>query len=482
MVDLPEGVYRVMASTHLKNTEVKICVFHQYAKKGESKQRFYTSSHVTDEKGLLPILPFTYLKPEVWELFCNFSDDGPPQETLTISIKEITAQIKPQLQIILNQEHFILEKDENSILISGVIKNRQNFGELTEPFEGKLYSQLRNSHNGEVLLSNQEPVLQQLPYSFNQVINNINWSMELILGELILLDQNLDIVTRESFTITINLEQLLHRGKYKRYNNQIELLQWNKSVHNYEQFPHSDGQVLPPKIPTNPGSYRTKVIDLPRFSRSQNNNSAPCLPQNNGHQTTDNSSSLVTKPHHGSGLSLPQIKPRSVKVDQEFASLNLESRFFSRLYNLAVLPQNNHDKSEEKPSFDEQEIPVFRGNISDFITQQQLDFLSVPSPILNVFSEEIKAGNPLNINLKIPKYTNNISVKLWLQDRQTRSLLIEPIYVHGFILNDQNELETTTELTIPFGSLELVVEAIAIDHKTKRESYKTSLILPVSPV
>jgi hypothetical protein len=465
--NLPEGVYRIVASTKLKNKEIKVCVLHQYMNKGESKQRFYTSSHLTDDQGILPILPFTDLKPEVWQLFTNFREDGPPEETLVISIQPTPLNSsQPQLQIVLNQEHFILESDENSVLISGIVKYRQNIEELTEPFEGKLYYQLRNPQTGEILLSNEENILGQLPHSFQQIINNINWPLELILGELILVEQNSTILTRKSFSITINLEQLLHQGKYKRYNNHVELFRFDKSATKIEKFNHSNGQILPPKIPSNHLFQRTKIIDLPKFSQPQTQKSTTTL-NKHGYQ-----------PEHNSAFCLSQVKPKSPKIDQEFASLNLENRFFSRLYNLALLTQNNQ-KILERSSVSE-EIPVFREEISTIITHNQLDSLSVPTPILTVLSEEIKAGNWLEINITLPNYTNDISVKIWLQDRQTRAIIIEPIYIYGFLLNVDQQLETTTKITIPGGSVEVLLEAIAIDQKTKRESYKTSLILPVS--
>jgi hypothetical protein len=455
--DLPEGIYRIMALTDLKNTEIKVCVLHQYLKKGESKQRFYTSSHVSDEKGLLPILPFTHLKPQTWELFCHFTNDGPPKETLTIAVKEIKENFKPQLQIVLNQEHFILEADEKTILIAGIIKHRYNIGELTEDLEGKLYYQLRNSRTGEILLSKEEDILTSLPHSFKHIINNINWSEELLLGEVILADKNLNIITRESFTITINLEQLLHRGKYKRYSHHIELFRFDKPLNNFEQFNHSNGQVLPPKIASNNTFYRRKIIDLPRFSNPLD-------------------SSTVTESQESFSS---QVKPKSLKIDQEFASLNLENRFFSRLHNLAIITRNTQPKIEPESTLVVQDMPRVKEDIPSIITNHQLDTLSVPSPILTILSEEIVSGTCLDIKISVPRYTNNISVKLWLQDRQTRSLLIEPISVHGFILNEDQELETTTRLKIPYGSVEILLEAIAIDNKTKRESYKTSLILPL---
>ncbi len=481
IINLPEGIYRVMASTHVKNSEVKICVLHQYSKKGESKQRFYTSAHKTDDKGLLPILPFTYLKREVWELVANFTDDELTKKTLTIKVKELPVKInKPQLQIILNQEHFILDTN-NSILVSGIIKNRHNTGDLTETFAGYLYCQLRNAQTGQVLLSKQEKIIGQFPYTFTQEIDNINCSEELILGEIILVDENFDILTRECITITVNLKQLLHQGKYKRNKNQLKLIQFDKSINTCEQqYHHLKGDILPPKMSLHGWKEESKhYLDLPTFSQKKSQQSFLA--------SNKNPSSLVKENSNNNNLFCLKIKSESVSVNQEFAKLNLEERFLSRLHDLAVFVDNQEEQNsleavknnKAKSNKIEKKSTVFNQPISEIITYDQLEILSVPAPILTISQEQIRAGDIINIKVKCPSHSNPISIKLWLQDRQTRSLLTEPMYLSDFILNPEKQLETSIELNTPKGSLEATLEAVTIDDKTQRESYKTSVTLPI---
>lgn len=72
-------------------------------------------------------------------------------------------------------------------------------------------------------------------------------------------------------------------------------------------------------------------------------------------------------------------------------------------------------------------------------------------------------------------------VKLWLQDRQTRSLLNEPTWLTNFSTNGRGEVEAIGEIAIPYSSVEIQFEAIAIEMSTQRQSYKVSLSRLVGP-
>jgi hypothetical protein len=95
---------------------------------------------------------------------------------------------------------------------------------------------------------------------------------------------------------------------------------------------------------------------------------------------------------------------------------------------------------------------------------------------------EVVAGQSLLVKVKLPNLLAKLYVKLWINDRQTRTLLDGPRYLIDFVPNGHDELETITQLTVPMGSLEIQLEAIAIETATKRESYKaTAAILVVPP-
>ncbi|MBW4574862.1 MAG: hypothetical protein KME08_06200 [Aphanothece sp. CMT-3BRIN-NPC111] len=105
----------------------------------------------------------------------------------------------------------------------------------------------------------------------------------------------------------------------------------------------------------------------------------------------------------------------------------------------------------------------------------------LPPPELVVPTGELTAGQPVAIRVKLPPDSAHIYVKLWVQDRQSRSLLDGPRWLVDFSSNGSGTLEAMTQLTVPFGSLEIRLEAIAIDTTTQRESHKVTVDRVVVP-
>ncbi|MCY7407158.1 MAG: hypothetical protein LH631_07205 [Alkalinema sp. CAN_BIN05] len=107
----------------------------------------------------------------------------------------------------------------------------------------------------------------------------------------------------------------------------------------------------------------------------------------------------------------------------------------------------------------------------------------VPTPSLEIEAvDEVVAGQSLMVKVKLPMIQPKLYVKLWINDRQTRTLLDGPRYLVDFVPDAQYRLmEATTTFTVPLGSLEIQIEAIAIETATKREGYKVSSALAVVP-
>lgn len=108
---------------------------------------------------------------------------------------------------------------------------------------------------------------------------------------------------------------------------------------------------------------------------------------------------------------------------------------------------------------------------------------SIPTPRLEIEAvTEVIAGQSLAIKLKLPNLQPKLYVKLWINDRATRTLLDGPRYLIDFLPSTEPDtLEATTTLTVPLGSLEIQIEAITIETATQRESYKASAPLSVIP-
>jgi len=105
----------------------------------------------------------------------------------------------------------------------------------------------------------------------------------------------------------------------------------------------------------------------------------------------------------------------------------------------------------------------------------------VPVPILEMMDDEIVAGKLIRIRVKLPDLAPKIYVKLWVNDRQTRSLLDGPRWLVDFLPNGFGELEANTQLIAPLGSVEMRIEAIAVEMQTQRESQKVGLDREVLP-
>jgi hypothetical protein len=105
----------------------------------------------------------------------------------------------------------------------------------------------------------------------------------------------------------------------------------------------------------------------------------------------------------------------------------------------------------------------------------------VPTPDLHVTSGELVAGKPVNIRVRLPNLLPRIYVKLWINDRQTRSLLEGPRWLMDLLPNGHGALEATTQLIVPLGSLDIRFEAIAVEVQTQRESHKISVDRSVVP-
>lgn len=111
---------------------------------------------------------------------------------------------------------------------------------------------------------------------------------------------------------------------------------------------------------------------------------------------------------------------------------------------------------------------------------RQLD-LPIPAPELSIPTNELAAGEPVIVRVKLPPHSSRLCVKLWVQDRQSRSLLDGPRWLMDLIPDRTGEQEALTQLTIPFGSMEIRFEAIAVDIDSQRESHKVAVDCIVVP-
>ncbi|MBD2293167.1 hypothetical protein H6G06_06625 [Anabaena sphaerica FACHB-251] len=65
------GKYRVLARSHLANTDVEVRVIHSSIQEVPPKRRIFKRLRRTNADGLMAVIPFTDLKPGIWELRCS---------------------------------------------------------------------------------------------------------------------------------------------------------------------------------------------------------------------------------------------------------------------------------------------------------------------------------------------------------------------------------------------------------------------------
>ena len=70
-LEISEGRYRVLARSHLRNTDVEIRITHSSIQEVPPKRRIQKRSQRTNSEGLVAVIPFTHLSPGIWELQCT---------------------------------------------------------------------------------------------------------------------------------------------------------------------------------------------------------------------------------------------------------------------------------------------------------------------------------------------------------------------------------------------------------------------------
>ncbi len=106
---------------------------------------------------------------------------------------------------------------------------------------------------------------------------------------------------------------------------------------------------------------------------------------------------------------------------------------------------------------------------------------SLPVPQLYVPEGELISGKLVMVRVQLPEIRPNTGVKLWVKDYQTRWLMDGPHLLTNLLPNHLGCLEVLTQLQIPFGCLEIRLEAIAVDLTTDQESDKAMVVKSVIP-
>jgi hypothetical protein len=105
----------------------------------------------------------------------------------------------------------------------------------------------------------------------------------------------------------------------------------------------------------------------------------------------------------------------------------------------------------------------------------------LPIPQLHVPEGELIADKLIIVRVVLPEVPPQVVVKLWVEDYQTRWLLDGPHLLTNLLPSGLGGLEVMTQLKIPFGCIEIRIEAIALDLTTQQESHKVTTVRTVIP-
>ncbi|MEG4810762.1 hypothetical protein QUA82_26155 [Microcoleus sp. F8-D3] len=504
-----------------------------------------------------------------------------------------TSQPKPgvKLELVLDRETFVTQLGR-PLIISGKIDIPQQPQQSrktatlipeSEALELKqligsaqLQIYLRDPQTSKILAEIQQPMPEQVPPCIFACVTYIptECKSRLILGEAILSSGGVTLATK-LFTITARLEHLLEEIKdnFIEEKHQAEpsptaskqpgsaknlsfLKLVQKSLDPPSPAEAPSKEALPPLL----ASRQTPSaggLELPAFgnklpdsSRSQLlseiSNSPGTAAESIDPQTkpsdipnptkTAEIGAIDQKPENSPDLetTAPETQPAPTK--QAFQTLNVESRFWSRLSSLASNGEspdwlkattlsptskaaaNSSDEiavvEESSPT---QQQPGTGETISDpkSTSPEAREFVVfddppqpkqvaqktatvaaedtpptpyvlpedelVPMPVLELPRAEIIAGQAVKVQVQLPELMPRIYVKVWVYDRQTYLILDGPRWITEFKSNGLGNVRASIELEIPYGCMEVEFEAIAVEMQTQRESHKISIHRQVLP-
>ncbi len=113
------------------------------------------------------------------------------------------------------------------------------------------------------------------------------------------------------------------------------------------------------------------------------------------------------------------------------------------------------------------------------------DLPEMALPVISVPMGDLVAGELVTITVRTRPSAFKPFIKLWMVDRQSRSLVIEPKLLTNLKPDALGDLEATTQMRVPMDCLDVQIAAITIDMATQQESSKAVVnrhIIPASQI
>ncbi|MGG6265151.1 hypothetical protein ACQ4M3_06835 [Leptolyngbya sp. AN03gr2] len=423
----------------------------------------------------------------------SYEEDKPPQVARfgdsEISIEQI-------------QETYIANRGE-PLTISGQITAT----ELTH-LDGELRICLRDPQTSRTLLDTHE-ILNQASLPFNLVYRvtlPVELETQLILGEITLHDVQVEgkpIIATQSFTLMSDVNELLDAMQQARKDDRamaedmLDLPATNPAVpqslnlaflnliaapKNPEaaNFASKESQTLPPQL-HQPNPYARKKLDLPNFGVQPDG----AFPDPDARQLEIPLTDAPAPPE--APVEEPKEEPKEepvlAPVEEPIAELKVQAddRDLLVLDEISLDLQPSPDQVidefvvDDEPILPLTDLIVSRRQTQSDRAQNPLllpEDQPVPDPIVTLSESELTRGATTIARIKLPDILPKIYVKAWISDRQSRSLVEPPRWIIDFKPDGHGKLEATTEIKVPFDSVEIRIEAIAVEVMTNRESRK----------
>lgn len=424
-------------------------------------------------------------------------------------------------QVVLNLDREILVRDrQQSMLISGYIKmsddNRNS--QPNQLFYGQLTYQVRNPQTAAIITNIQQDLLPEtLPIKFQHQLEIASeQEIPLLLGEVILssqVNETVTILDRQTFHVTAEVNQLWESvadsqsDEDTKSAESTDLLELTTETQTEEPLNSeiSESTVTtesqPPESTSAVEQKQNSEIDLEAPLREESESEEALSQANNPETETTELETSALDPEQEAN------REREDAIDKAFHALNLTKRFWIRIFSLArdqellkllkqMLNQESTDPDlpwehqeavvEDQESAiagslttiedDDQYLAITSSNQSNQSETLSIEQLAkeIPIPLLSVTEGELVAGKTIAVRVKLPPDSNSMYVKLWLQDCQSHYILEGPRNLVEFVRNQDGELESLTQVTVPLGSMEIIFEAVAVDLETQRESYKVT--------
>ena len=138
----------------------------------------------------------------------------------------------------------------------------------------------------------------------------------------------------------------------------------------------------------------------------------------------------------------------------------------------------------------EAEAPKVINNLLNSLPVLASNIEPLPIPKLILPTSDLISGRTIRVRVLLSEMPysqgsrqelKHLAIKIWVEDCQTRWLLEGPHLLTLLPSTSSKGTEAYAELNIPFGCLEIRIEAIAFDMATQQESHKVSIQRTVIP-